>query len=151
MGQATTTQNLTDVLNKQISNWSVLYIKLHNYHWFVKGENFFELHRKFEEFYTTAADYIDDLAERLLAIDGKPVATMRDFLQYSTITEAAGNETPQQMVENIYRDFKTIIEETKQGITVAENVKDEPTADMLTDIRAHIEKQSWMLKAYLNK
>ncbi|MGD6887899.1 DNA starvation/stationary phase protection protein, partial [Staphylococcus shinii] len=27
---------LTDVVNKQVANWSVLYIKLHKYHWFVK-------------------------------------------------------------------------------------------------------------------
>ncbi|GAA0373736.1 Dps family protein [Bacillus horti] len=151
MSQTTATQNLTDVLNKQISNWSVLYIKLHNYHWFVSGENFYELHEKYEEFYTAAAEYIDDLAERLLAINGKPVATMRDFLQHATITEATGNETPKQMVETIYNDFQTIIEELKQGIGVAENHKDEPTADMLIDIRGNIEKHAWMLKAFLNK
>ncbi|WP_374718123.1 Dps family protein, partial [Neobacillus sp.] len=57
---------LANVLNKQIANWAVLYLKLHNYHWFVKGDQFFTLHAKFEEFYNEAADHLDELAERLL-------------------------------------------------------------------------------------
>lgn len=32
---------LVSVLNKQIANWSVLYMKLHNYHWYVKETNFY--------------------------------------------------------------------------------------------------------------
>ncbi len=46
---------LTESLNTQVANFSVLYMKLHNYHWYVKGENFFTLHVKFEELYTEAA------------------------------------------------------------------------------------------------
>ncbi|HEY2420731.1 MAG TPA: ferritin-like domain-containing protein, partial [Neobacillus sp.] len=45
---------LVSVLNKQIANWTVLYVKLHNYHWYVKGGQFFTLHVKFEEFYNEA-------------------------------------------------------------------------------------------------
>ncbi|MDV2888516.1 ferritin-like domain-containing protein, partial [Alkalihalophilus pseudofirmus] len=54
---------LVHVLNKQIANWSVLYMKLHNYHWYVKGEQFFTLHVKFEEFYNEAGLHVDELAE----------------------------------------------------------------------------------------
>jgi starvation-inducible DNA-binding protein len=68
-------KQLTDIVNKQIANWSVLYIKLHNYHWYVKGPQFFTLHEKFEQLYNEAALHIDELAERLLALGGAPVAT----------------------------------------------------------------------------
>ncbi|WP_202080936.1 Dps family protein [Caldalkalibacillus salinus] len=151
MAQNTTTITLTDVLNKQIANFSVLFVKLHNYHWFVSGENFYELHVKFEEFYNESQGYIDDLAERLLAIKGKPVATMRDFLQTATVTEATGQETSTQMVETIAKDFETIVSELKEGIKVAEEHEDDPTADMLIHIRTNLEKHVWMLHAFLNK
>ena len=36
-------------MNVQVSTWSVMYTKLHNYHWYVKGHQFFTLHAKFEE------------------------------------------------------------------------------------------------------
>ncbi|MFV9509997.1 Dps family protein [Tepidibacillus sp. LV47] len=145
------TQTLTDMLNKQISNFGVLFVKLHNYHWFVTGEGFYELHKKFEEFYNEAAGYVDKLAERLLAINGRPVATMKEFLQQTSITESSGNENAQQMVQNVANDFNTIISELKQGIEVAEREKDHPTVDMLIHICKNLEKHVWMLNAYLRK
>lgn len=144
-----TTQAVYDVLNKQVANWNVLYVKLHNYHWFVKGENFFELHGKFEELYSEAAGYIDALAERLLAIGGKPAATMKEYLNLASIQEASGNETTQQMVKSVIADFTTLAAELKEGIETADQAKDQPTSDMLTDIRSSLEKHLWMLNAYL--
>lgn len=61
--------NLENVLNQQIADFNVLYTKLHRFHWYVKGPQFFTLHEKFEEFYNETADYIDEYAERLLAIE----------------------------------------------------------------------------------
>ncbi|MGX9706582.1 Dps family protein [Laceyella tengchongensis] len=144
-----TTQAVYEVLNKQVANWSVLYVKLHNYHWFVKGDQFFELHEKFEEYYTEAAGYIDELAERLLAIGGKPVATMKEYLSLASITEGMGNETAEQMVSNLIADFNTLVDELKQGIDIADQAGDESTADMLTHIRTSLEKHLWMLNAYM--
>ena len=34
-------QDVVDVLNEQVANWTVLYTKIHNFHWFVKGPHFF--------------------------------------------------------------------------------------------------------------
>lgn len=67
---AENSKGLVDLVNKQIANWTVLYTKLHNYHWYVTGPDFFTLHAKFEELYNEAALHIDELAERLLALEG---------------------------------------------------------------------------------
>lgn len=142
---------LTDVLNKQIANWSVLYIKLHNYHWYVKGQQFFTLHTKFEEFYSEAALHIDELAERLLALGGKPVATMTGCLQAASVKEADGNETADQMVQSTVDDFNQIIGELKQGMELAESVHDEITGDMFLAIHSSLEKHVWMLNSFLGK
>jgi starvation-inducible DNA-binding protein len=140
---------LHDVLNRQIANWNVLYVKLHHYHWFVKGEQFFTLHAKFEELYNEAAAYIDDLAERLLTIGGKPAATLKQYLELATIREATGSETAEQMVKTLAEDFSSVVRELKQGVEIAGEEKDEVTADLLLSIQANVEKQVWMLKAYL--
>ena len=55
-------KEVIEVLNKQVAEWTVLFTKLHNYHWYVKGPNFFSLHEKFEELYNEASVYIDDIA-----------------------------------------------------------------------------------------
>jgi starvation-inducible DNA-binding protein len=142
---------LANVLNKQIANWAVLYLKLHNYHWFVKGDQFFTLHAKFEEFYNEAADHLDELAERLLAIGGKPVATMKEYLETSAIKEALGTETTDEMVQSIINDFSVVIKELKEGMRLAEENDDEATGDMLLSIHSDLEKHVWMLKAFLGK
>jgi starvation-inducible DNA-binding protein len=142
---------LFDILNKQIANWSVLFIKLHNYHWYVKGNQFFTLHTKFEEFYNEASLHIDELAERLLAIGGEPVATMKDCLAMASVQEANGNESAEEMVQSISSDFSLLVGELKEGMAIAEQANDEITGDMLLAIHSSLEKHVWMLKAYLGR
>lgn len=140
---------LAPIINKQVADWSVLYVKLHNYHWYVEGEHFFTLHTKFKQLYNDADVYIDDLAERLLAIHGKPVATMKEILELSTIEESTCCETPEQMVHSLVRDFTTLLSDLKKGIQMAEKENDEATGDMLLSIHAYLEKQVWMFNAFL--
>ncbi|MEI5905758.1 Dps family protein [Bacillus spongiae] len=144
-------EKLKQCLNNQIANWTVLYTKLHNYHWYVKGDQFFTLHEKFEEFYNEAGTYIDDLAERLLSIGGEPVATLSECLKNSSIQEARNNEGAAEMVKSLVGDFTLIIEELKKGMKLAEEAGDESTGDMLLAIHASLEKQNWMLKAFLGE
>src|SRR5665647_1084561 len=102
---------VTEILNKQVANWSVLYAKLHNFHWYVKGENFFTLHIKFEELYTEAGVHLDVVAERILALRSKPVATLKEHLALSSIKEAKGDESATQMVAQVVADFQQIANE----------------------------------------
>ncbi|MCM3081160.1 MULTISPECIES: Dps family protein [Brevibacillus] len=140
---------LFEALNKQVANWTVLFTKLHNYHWYVTGPHFFTLHPKFEEFYTEAAAHIDELAERVLTLGGKPVATLSGSLKVASIAEATGEETAEQMVQSLVNDFSTMVEELKQAMEIADQADDEETYDMLLAIRGGLEKHNWMLKAFL--
>ena len=142
---------LTTVLNKQIANWTVLFIKLHNYHWYVKGPQFFTLHVKFEELYNEAALHIDELAERLLALGGQPVATMKGCLELASVEEATDSSTAEQMVQSIINDFNTVTEELKEGMAISDQENDETTGDMLLAIHSTLEKHVWMLSSFLGK
>ncbi|MDL4841997.1 Dps family protein [Aquibacillus rhizosphaerae] len=133
----------------QLSNWNVLYTKLHNFHWYVTGPDFFTLHEKYEELYTEAAGYIDEIAERILTIGGKPLATLTDYLKHTSLKEATGKEDAREMVAQLVSDFELITSESKDVIVVAEENSDEVTADMFTGIRVSLEKHGWMLSAYL--
>ncbi len=141
--------NLQQELNQLVSSWSVLYIKLHNFHWYVKGPSFFTLHVKFEELYNEASQHLDDIAERLLALDGQPVATLKEHLEISEIQEAQGSETAEQMVKTIIQDFETIMKRLKSGMAEAAKDQDDMTEDLLNSIYQSLEKHTWMLKAFL--
>lgn len=150
------TKNKTDlaksveqVLNRQVANLNVLYVKIHNYHWYVKGPNFFTLHVKFEEFYNEVTVQMDEIAERILTLKGSPAATMKEYLELSSIQEAAGGEDAKTMVQNLIEDFATLSNEYQEGIEVADAAEDQPTSDMLTGFKADLEKHMWMLRSFL--
>ncbi|MDF2959813.1 MAG: Ferritin Dps family protein [Paenibacillus sp.] len=140
---------LEETLNQQVANFGVLYIKLHNFHWFVKGSQFFTLHAKFEELYNETTLHFDALAERLLTLGGKPVATMQQMLKDSVIKEAAGSEKAEEMVRELVKDFNTVNEQLKEGMEIAEKAGDETTGDMLLAIHGSLEKHVWMLNSFL--
>ncbi len=58
-----------DALTQTLSDESVLLLKLRNYHWNVAGPHFRQLHALFEEQYGVLAVRIDQVAERIRALD----------------------------------------------------------------------------------
>ncbi|MDQ0272274.1 Dps family protein [Cytobacillus purgationiresistens] len=141
---------LIQSVNRQVANWTVLYVKLHNYHWYVKGSNFFTLHEKFEELYNEANDHVDELAERILALGGNPVATMKDCLETASIEEATGKENERDMVQSVCNDFEKMLDELQEGIELASEANDEGTGDMLIAVKQSLKKHTWMFKAFLD-
>src|SRR5579875_588850 len=79
---------VVDHLNDLLANYHIHYQKIRGCHWNVKGHNFFTLHVKFEELYTTALTTIDELAERILTLGKAPFSTFSDYINTAKITEA---------------------------------------------------------------
>ena len=73
------TKNLTSGLNRLLANFQLYYQNLRGLHWNIKGKSFFELHVKFEEFYTDSQEKIDFIAERILTLGGTPLHTFTDY------------------------------------------------------------------------
>lgn len=147
----TNTAKLQEVLNRQIAGWSVLYTKLHNFHWYVKGPNFFTLHAKFEELYNLATANMDEVAERLLTIGGRPVATIAEQLRLSPIEEVQGQLSAEEMVEHVVADLNAMLNVIRQGIHEAGEAEDNATEDMMIGFTAALDKEIWMLNAFLGR
>ena len=146
----TNNTNQKKLLNQQVANWTVMYTKLHNYHWFVKGPAFFTLHAKFEELYNYSHETLDEVAERLLTINGLPAATLKEALELSTIQEeTVGGKTANEMMIQLIKDLEVLVEELTELMTLSEEADDQATADMALGIRTHLEKELWLLSAYL--
>lgn len=144
-------KKLHEALNVQIANWSVLYTKLHRYHWFVKGPLFFTLHEKFEELYNEAAEVVDEAAERLLAIGGSPGASLKEFLSITTLEESNGERKAEEMVAALASDYKHIKEQLISLAQLAEEQEDQVTADFAIGLMEKLDTHIWMLQAYLGE
>ncbi|HDH6714061.1 TPA: DNA starvation/stationary phase protection protein [Staphylococcus aureus] len=143
-------QDVVKELNQQVANWTVAYTKLHNFHWYVKGPNFFSLHVKFEELYNEASQYVDELAERILAVGGNPVGTLTEYLEQSIVKEAAKGYSAEQMVEELSQDFTNISKQLEKAIEIAGNAGDDVSEDMFIGMQTSVDKHNWMFKSYLS-
>ncbi|WP_215115533.1 DNA starvation/stationary phase protection protein [Exiguobacterium sp. s80] len=138
------------VLNQQVANYGVLFVKLHNYHWYIKGPEFLTLHVKLEELYTWVSEQYDVVAERLLMNNGNPSATMKEYLEQTTLEEAKSGLSADQMVESVISDFQQVRKEMLEAIEHLE-AQDVTVEDDLLAQAKEIEKQIWMLRATLKK
>ncbi|MDY0408222.1 DNA starvation/stationary phase protection protein [Virgibacillus soli] len=141
-------QKLINFMNQLLSNQFVMYVKLHRYHWYIQGKHFFQLHATFEEMYNLFAEQLDETAERILMIKGKPLATMSKYLKESTLEEATADDKENEMMQQLKKDYEQMITEIRDtGLPLANELKDEPTADLLISTQRAYEKYVWMLDA----
>ena len=141
------TQLITE-LNLLIASYHVHYQKLRNFHWNVEGNNFFELHEKFEELYNFSKVNIDNISERIRVFGDKPMASLQEYLDYSKITEPSGNQNADEMVKSILKDFEILIKQTIETLDIANKIGDVSTIDLLTNILKKTEKYFWMFRSY---
>ena len=140
---------LHEVLNQRIADFAVLYFKLHRFHWFVQGTDFYTLHELYEELYDEATAQLDEFAERLLAIGGSPVATLKGYLEITALSEAGDERDGIAIAHALIADYNTIVDGLKKGIGIAEDAGDHSTADMFISTITDIQKHVWMLKQFV--
>ena len=144
-------EEVAEVLNKYLANLHVLYTKLHNFHWNIEGKNFFQIHAKLEELYDATAEEIDEVAERVLTLGLRPLASMKDYLEVATIkeVESVGIQS-EAVLRSVLEDFSTLIKDLREGIEIAGKHGDEVSTDMMIVALENYEKTSWMLRATLS-
>ncbi|MBQ0788806.1 MAG: DNA starvation/stationary phase protection protein [Oceanihabitans sp.] len=138
-------------LNTLLADYHIYYQKLRNFHWNILGENFFDLHNKFEELYKDAQFKIDEIAERILTLRFHPMGKYSNYLKISSIEEAKSLKSDTYMVSEILKDHKIILAQMSRVIDKAEEASDDGTIDLIGTYIRDLEKASWMLDAWTKK
>ncbi len=141
-------KQLINKLNRNVANLQVLYVKLHNFHWNVKGPQFLHMHELTESYYDYVAEQFDAVAERILQMGEKPLTTLKEYLENATLKEDSGKDfEPSYIVEQLLSDFCTLKNDYKEISELANQAGDTTTAALADDNVAWLEKAIWMLKA----
>lgn len=138
-------------LNTLLADYHIYYQKLRNFHWNILGENFFDLHEKFEELYVDARVKIDEIAERILTLRYHPMSNYSEYLEASSIEEQTGSLNDREMVNDILKGHGILLKQMALVIEKAEAVGDEGTIDLIGGYIRQLEKTSWMLDAWNKK
>ncbi len=145
------TANLVTELNGLLSNFQIYYQSLRGLHWNIKGKNFFELHVKFEEFYTDSQVKIDEIAERILTLQGKPLHTFSDYLENSSVAVGKDISNDVEGVELVVNSLSELLKNERLILDLSDKAGDEGTNSMMSDFIAEQEKTIWMLNSWLGK
>ena len=142
-----TQQDVVKELNQQVANWTVAYTKLHNFHWYVSGPSFYNVHTDLDEVYGAMYAQLDEVAELILMNDGSPLGSMDSFLKNATLSEAAeGFKKPQEIFDAILADYEAIralASEIKKDADAEDNFLVSAAMD---EHIALLSKTIWMIK-----
>lgn len=138
-------------LNLFLSNLVVEYHKLQNFHWYIKGKDFFQVHAKLEELYNHINTSIDEVAENLLMIGGKPVGSLKEVLTIAQIEEAEDKAIKSKDIFNeVLDDFEYLLD---QAIDIKVNADEENNyliSALMDDYIKQFKKSIWMISQVIN-
>jgi len=143
------TANLVTQLNDLLANFQVYYQSLRGLHWNIKGKNFFDLHIKFEEFYTDAQEKVDLIAERILTLDGVPLHTFEDYTKLAKVPVGINISNDVEAVKLVVTSLSELLKIERVILNSSDEANDEGTNSMMSDFIAEQEKTLWMLNSWL--
>lgn len=136
-------------LNVLLACYQVFNMNVRGYHWNIKGEQFFELHARFEEIYNDLQEKIDEIAERVLTLGSEPVHAFTQYLYLSEIPEHISVSGSKDTMAGVALSYQTLIAEQRDIMEWAADLGDEGTAALMSDYIREQEKSLWQYTAYL--
>ena len=101
-------------LNQFLADLSILAKKVQNFHWNIQGKGFFTIHEQLDKMYEDLNEIVDEVAERILALNGRPFSTMKSYLENSKIAEGKNEAiTIEEALKTLTVDFEYIVNEAK--------------------------------------
>ncbi|BCZ17743.1 Neutrophil activating protein NapA (bacterioferritin) NapA [Helicobacter sp. NHP19-003] len=139
-----------DLLRQLQADSLVLFMKLHNFHWNLKGHDFYPMHKFTQALYEEFADMFDDLAERVVQLGHVPVVTLAEALKVAHIKEESKHSFhSKEVVEAILHDHEHLEKHFVQLSEFADEAGDKVTVAYADEQLAKLQKSVWMLKASL--
>lgn len=138
---------LVNKLNHLLANLVVEYHKLQNFHWYIKGSDFFTVHAKLEDYYNDINKAVDEVAESILMLEGKPLASLKDFAANASIKEAEAQFIKSDIIlSEVEKDYSLLLAEVIEIKKVADAEENFIISAMMDDYIKNFTKAVWMLK-----
>ena len=128
----------------------VFFMKVHNYHWHVKGRDFPQIHKATEEIYETFSSIFDDIAERIIQLGGTPYVRIKEIQKAAKIVEEEKTIfKSEEVLKGVLKDYEYFLKSFKSLSKVAADKEDTTTQGYADSQVAHLEKAIWMIKSQI--
>ncbi|MBY0354688.1 MAG: DNA starvation/stationary phase protection protein [Rickettsiales bacterium] len=145
-----------DALQYLLKDTYATYLLTHNYHWNVEGPKFVSLHTLFETQYTELFAAIDEIAERIRALDVyalpnhySEIIAVVDTLSSPLLKVKNKDAAADLMVKNLITVHEKVVASAQKAKHVADDMDDEESEDLaISRIQIH-QKALWMLRSII--
>jgi starvation-inducible DNA-binding protein len=143
-------EKMIALLNQQLADTFDLYSQTKQAHWNVKGAQFHQLHELFDKLADELGDHGDVIAERVTALGGMALGTVRMSSAASRLPEYALDVVDSlPTVEMLTVRYARLAATTRAAIDDAADQGDMDTSDLFTEISRGLDKALWFLEAHL--
>ena len=140
--------SLVTTLQKMLAVAYVLYHTIHGFHWNVKGSDFYEYHKLFNEIYDDIYESVDTIAENIIKLGGEAPFAMSQLVKISGIAETGlFSKNPVELSKKFYDMNQEYIQNNKKAFKVANKDNEQGVANFIAERIDQHQKWGWFLKA----
>jgi starvation-inducible DNA-binding protein len=143
-------RELVAILNQQLADTFDLYAQTKQAHWNIKGDDFYSLHKFYDDLAESIAAYVDTIAERVTALGGIALGTVRMAAASSTLDEfttdiVSGMDTLKALIVR----YAAYAASTRQALARAGELGDPTSEDLFTEISRAVDKNLYFLESHV--
>lgn len=138
------------LMNQELANTFDLHSQIKQAHWNVKGMNFIALHELFDDIAAVVLAFGDTIAERITALGGEAMGTVRMSAKTSELPEFPTDiTTGEEYVQAVADRVAAYANSARDAIDTASEAGDTATEDMFTEIARDMDKQLYFVESHL--
>ncbi len=139
-----------EILNQTLAATTDLKTQVKQAHWNVKGMDFYQLHELFDEIATEVEEFTDKFAERITALGGYAVGTVRAAAEQSFLPEYPFDINDGKAHVTALADRLAIFAKSlREAINKTDELNDMDTNDLYVEVSRVIDMRLWFLEAHL--
>ena len=144
-----TREKVIGLLNQSLADALDLKSQAKQAHWNVKGPSFIALHELFDQVATEMDTHVDDLAERVTALGGVAMGTVRLAAERSSLSEYPHEISDGAAhVDALSTAMSEFGRKVRSNIDATDELGDKDTADIYTGISRAVDKLLWFVEAH---
>lgn len=144
-------KKVAEELSKLLANEYILFTKTKNAHWNVEGLDFYDKHLLFDNQANQLTATIDSVAERIRTLGLVAPASLKAFLELTSLQETAlDSNSSVVFINDLLSAHETIIIQLRNNISLfADSYGDFGSSDFITSLLQEHEKTAWILRTLL--
>jgi starvation-inducible DNA-binding protein len=144
-----TDTGLVEELNQVMADSYALMALTHLAHWNVEGPGFFQLHEAFEEQYKDLFEAVDEIAERVRALDAYAIGGLNTLARAAGMDEFSSPMPQKDYLAALIVAHEKVMDDAARTRDSAGERHDLETQDLMIKRLTFHQKTVWMLKSAL--